>query len=33
MGEAIEDNVQMEIICGMVLGFGDSDLKFTIVDN
>jgi len=33
MGEAMEDNVQMEIICGMVLGVGDSELKFTIVDN
>jgi hypothetical protein len=33
MGEAIEDNVPMEIVSGMVLGCGDSDLKFTIMDN
>lgn len=33
LGEAIEDHSPLEIIDGLVLGFGESDLKFTIVDN
>lgn len=33
MGEAIEDNLPMEIVSGMVLGCGDSDLKFTILED
>lgn len=33
MGEAIEDNVPMEIANGMVLVFGMSELRFTLVDN
>lgn len=33
MGEAIEDNVPMEITNAMVLVFGMSELRFTLVDN
>lgn len=33
MGEAMEDNVPMEITDGMVLVFGVSELRFTLVDN
>lgn len=32
-GEAIEDNVPLELKDGIVLVFGESDLKFAIVDN
>ena len=32
-GEAIEDNVPLELVDGMVLVFGESELEFTIVDN
>jgi hypothetical protein len=33
MGEAIQDNVPVEITSGMVLVFGMSELRFTLVDN
>ena len=33
MGEAIQDNVPLEIENGMVLVFGMSELKFTLVEN
>lgn len=33
MGEAIPDNVPMELTDGMVLVFGESELEFTIVEN
>ncbi len=32
-GEAIEDNVPLELVDSMVLVFGESELEFTIVDN
>jgi hypothetical protein len=33
MGEAIQDNVPMEIENGMILVFGVSELKFTLLDH
>jgi len=33
MGEAIEDNCPIELVDGMVIVVGDSELKFAIVDN
>ncbi len=33
MGEAIEDNVPLELNSGMVLVFGESELEFSLVDN
>lgn len=32
MGEALEDNVPLELVDGMVLCFGESDLRFTILE-
>lgn len=32
MGEALEDNVPLELADGMVLCFGESDLRFTILE-